>query len=122
MVSVYVIECAGRVKIGLANDPQQRVRDLNTGSPDPATLYAHRVYANRLTAHEIESRMHRLLRAKRVKGEWFDVPAAEAWALLKNQRPLRVIDPKARHDSAKRFETEEPEDLTNILTASQTNP
>ena len=116
MTCVYIIECAGRVKIGVANDPRSRLKELNIGSPDPARLVGTREFTSRAVAFEIESRMHRILRARQVKGEWFDIPADEAWALLKKQRPLRLINPKARHDSAARWQDEAPADLTNILT------
>lgn len=113
--SVYVVECAGRVKIGVAVDPVKRLKGINTGAPDLATLFGHRQFESRHVAFEIESRLHRLLRGRRAKGEWFDISPHEALALLKKQRPLRLIDPDARHDSVKRFASTEPRDITNIL-------
>lgn len=115
-VSVYIIECAGYVKIGLAADPCSRLKDINIGAPIKAALYRYRTFDSRLVAHEIESRMHRQFARKRTNGEWFDITPREAWAALKRQRPLRIANPKARHDSVSRWETDEPHDLTNLLT------
>ena len=115
-ISVYVIECAGYAKIGIAADPIARVLELNTGSPIRAELYRHRTFASRVIAREIEGRLHRIFRSRRTNGEWFDITPAEAWEALKRQKPLRLVNPKARHDSAARWETDEPADLTNLLT------
>jgi hypothetical protein len=114
-VSVYIMECAGYVKVGLAADPVSRLKDINIGAPIKASLYRFRTFDSRLVAHEIESRMHRQFAQKRSNGEWFDITPREAWEALKRQRPLRLVDPKARHDSMKRWQSEEPRDLTDIL-------
>jgi hypothetical protein len=113
--SVYIIECAGYVKIGLAADPGSRLKEINIGAPIRAVLHRTREFESRTVAREIESRMHRLFARKRSNGEWFDITPGEAWEALKRQRPLRLVNPKARNDSVKRWESEEPHDITDIL-------
>lgn len=69
--SVYVIESsAGYVKIGHSNDPEGRLLKLQTGSPH--TLKIAYVATFR-SAERVEQEAHRLLGARRVNGEWFDV-------------------------------------------------
>lgn len=42
VTSVYIIECAGYCKIGVAKNPNSRLKSINTATPIKASLYAHR--------------------------------------------------------------------------------
>ena len=65
---VYFIEGGGYTKIGKADDPQKRLRELQTGSPFPLTLKF-------VTegGFEKESQIHSALSKYRVNGEWFEI-------------------------------------------------
>jgi hypothetical protein len=75
---VYVISAGPeKVKVGKANNPQQRMRDLQTGHYETLSLF-HSVDC---ALHEVmaaEHMAHALLRDKRLRGEWFSVTPDEA--------------------------------------------
>lgn len=79
---VYVIACTdargravGPSKIGIAKDPEQRLRTFQTANPRPLAIYrTFRVPR----AHALEQAAHRLLHPFRMKGEWFAVPPEQA--------------------------------------------
>lgn len=71
---IYAIGPArqGVVKIGSTRRPvQQRLKDLQTGSSARLSLIAHVEVAGDL--RRIEMLVHELLRAQRLRGEWFAV-------------------------------------------------
>lgn len=73
---VYVISAGpDRHKIGMAANPAQRVRDLQTGVPDTLELI-HFVEVS--SPRRVEARAHRMLADHRVRGEWFGVTAEVA--------------------------------------------
>lgn len=119
--SVYIIECAGYTKIGVAVDPFRRLAGINTGAPVPAVLYGSRQFETRLTAHEIESRLHRQFRALRTNGEWFDLKPDVALMALRKAKPHKLRDPSARSDSLARWDLSgDGEDLAALLTTPMT--
>ncbi len=77
-MNVYVIRAKeGMCKIGIAVDPNERVKALSTGSPFPLSVVEiFRVEAS--LARSIERVAHHLLASKRLNGEWFDVEPDEA--------------------------------------------
>jgi hypothetical protein len=64
---VYLIRCAGRIKIGYATDLPQRLRVLLTACPYPASVIAA-VAGDR----ELELFLHRCFAPLRRHGEWFE--------------------------------------------------
>lgn len=69
----YVIRKSiqGHVKVGIAADPRQRLRDLQTGSSELLELvYTCAVKSN--DANRVEIAAHDILWQKRLVGEWFD--------------------------------------------------
>lgn len=77
---VYVISAGDvRHKIGMANDPEVRLRSLRTGVPDELTLI-HSVEVSH--AQRAEAKAHQILAGKRIRGEWFDCSAEEAIAAV----------------------------------------
>jgi hypothetical protein len=76
---VYVIVAGDdAVKVGLARDTLNRLKALQTGHYKKLFI-AHQVgFPTVDEAYVIERRAHRLLRAKRIEGEWFSVSAHEA--------------------------------------------
>lgn len=69
----YVIRKSiqGHVKVGVAADPRQRLRDLQTGSSELLELvYTCVVQSNDAT--RVEHAAHDILEQRRLVGEWFD--------------------------------------------------
>jgi len=74
---VYVVQGThGLVKIGVSQDPNQRLAALQTGSPFPLTMPY--ISATPGTGFDIEAEAHRLLDQHRVQGEWFSVRPSRA--------------------------------------------
>ncbi|MER6503708.1 GIY-YIG nuclease family protein [Streptomyces sp. NPDC001455] len=71
---VYVIGPPGsnRVKIGTSNNPEKRLKELQTGNPDRLE-----VLWSTPGGRELESMLHRAFAAYRVEGEWFDFGGVE---------------------------------------------
>ena len=65
---IYFIQSAaqGPVKIGIANDPIKRMRDLQTGNP--AVLHLRHVVPG---DRDLEKELHHRFREARIRGEWF---------------------------------------------------
>lgn len=94
---IYVISGDhGRQKIGVTDDPQQRIRDLQTGSPFPLTFEFLGITND--TAYAIESEVHFLLARHRQSGEWFAIaPEMAIAAVMATARRLghsiKPVDP-----------------------------
>lgn len=78
---VYFIRAAGAVKVGWAKDPEQRLRELQTGNPDRMVLL--RVIPAEKT---LEGDLHQYYAPWRLNGEWFallgllpDIWSRTAW-------------------------------------------
>jgi hypothetical protein len=65
---VYFIQsgCHGPIKIGRGADPEKRLKELQTGSPQPLFLLGSIVGA----PHN-EGRLHHHFRGSQMRGEWF---------------------------------------------------
>jgi len=69
---VYVIQHQlGPVKIGIAKDPESRMREIQVSSPFTLKL---RKTGNPTDAREVEAYLHQHFRRYRLSGEWFDLP------------------------------------------------
>lgn len=81
--SIYVIgPVQGPYKIGYAADPRSRLSNLQVGQAVELLIhYEEKVEASR--AKVIEKLIHRQLGHKRIRGEWFDIPLADAIAEVK---------------------------------------
>lgn len=89
---VYVIGSDdGPMKIGIATDPQSRLVEIQVGHPFKLkVLHSWRHEA----AAKVELAAHKLLRGKRLQGEWFSVTQEEASAAVE-----RAIKRKDREDA-----------------------
>ena len=75
MKYVYLIRGNdGRYKIGIADNPMKRIRQLQTGNSDPLTLIE--IYQSE-NARKIESALHNRYSHARNVGEWFDLSVVE---------------------------------------------
>lgn len=79
--SIYIIGTSrdGPLKIGIAANPWNRLRELQTGSAVPLRLFWS--YACWRPADR-EALIHRILGRYRLTGEWFEVPVEMAMAAI----------------------------------------
>ncbi len=70
---VYFIEAPAlrQIKIGYAADAQDRLWNLQTGSPTPLRLLRTVSVACLYSALMLEARLHQRFQASRLVGEWF---------------------------------------------------
>lgn len=71
---VYFIKCINRdgyIKIGVAKEVQSRLDTMQTGCPYKLELLAAIKCVSRKQAYELEGKLHRLFKAKHIRGEWF---------------------------------------------------
>jgi hypothetical protein len=72
----------GPLKLGRSSDPQARLSALQTGCPYTLKVLAtghivRRMYSRHWGGLAIERALHRQLKDKRIRGEWFDVTLDE---------------------------------------------
>lgn len=80
--SVYVVECPGYVKIGLAEKVEARMVVIRCSCPLPVKLVAKTKTMPRRTARLVETVCHRILKLVHARGEWFKTDAKTALAAL----------------------------------------
>ena len=61
-----------RVKIGSTSDPQNRLRTMQTGSPEKLRLIGTIPCANSTEARSREGELHTMFKRVGIHGEWFD--------------------------------------------------
>ena len=77
---IYVISGVNKCKIGISSAPTSRLNDLKTNCFEELTLaYASELHTN---ARLVERVCHRLLKDKKLKGEWFNISSKEAIELV----------------------------------------
>jgi len=72
--SVYVMESSGKVKIGVAHDPQKRLQSLAVGNFHLHLIYESPKLSN---SYAIESKLHKMFSDCAVGREWFDIDSVE---------------------------------------------
>lgn len=70
----------GPIKIGVALSPTRRMTALQLSHPYKLQIFCAFVLIGPETAYAIEGEAHHRLRGVRLRGEWFNVTAAEARA------------------------------------------
>jgi hypothetical protein len=73
------------VKIGVAYNPTARCRELQTGSDRTLAVLHEAEVPN---AYEIEARLHRMLKAERIRGEWFAISVATALNAIERAKAI----------------------------------
>lgn len=70
---VYAIGAVGHpVKIGYADHPRSRLKELQVGNPNDLRIYVERQVAVE-HVRAVERECHRRLDVHRLRGEWFDI-------------------------------------------------
>lgn len=59
------------VKIGIANNVESRMYDLQIGNPQELNILYKLPMNSRRHAHMVENRLHRQLKRHNIRGEWF---------------------------------------------------
>ena len=65
----------GRIKLGISENPERRLKELQIGNDCELELLAYREAANRF---KDEKAIHNKYQNLRVRGEWFDTPTVVA--------------------------------------------
>jgi hypothetical protein len=79
MQYLYLI-CSGEShKIGVANDPRSRIKELQTGNPVSLQMVYCFGFQN---AFSVEQSIHQRFSEKRVSGEWFSLSEDEIQAFV----------------------------------------
>lgn len=83
---VYIIENNdnGAIKIGVGNDPDNRLKQLQTGSVAELSLVYRSIICS--NAFEVEKFMHHNFKEKHIRGEWFNIDKTEVINELEKQR------------------------------------
>ena len=77
---LYVAKCdINKIKIGISASPHRRVLSMQTGNPHEITLLAQFESSD---PEETEYRLHKALRYRRIRGEWFTFAPDEIATLL----------------------------------------
>ncbi len=84
---IYMIECQGFIKIGVASNVQDRLATMQTGCPFKLVLLTSFVSPK---PYEEEEWIHALLDEYRVQGEWFKLPEAMIQHLLRDRAWSRL--------------------------------
>lgn len=100
---IYVISQGrdGPVKIGYAERPEARLRNLQVGNPNELRLVQTHLCSRRQVALEIESGLHDVLGNNRIQGEWFNLSAEDAGGYV--QGYVAMAELKAERDEADRI-------------------
>ena len=69
---VYFISCEESLKIGIANDVQKRLKQLQTGSSSKLNIIHVIPFKSRKEAMKKERELHKKYGAFRLEGEWFE--------------------------------------------------
>ncbi len=72
---IYIISSGDFFKIGISNNPQKRLKTIQTSAPQPAFL--RKIYNPSCLARNLEAEAHRRLDKFRARGEWFDIKAID---------------------------------------------
>jgi hypothetical protein len=74
-------QSTGYIKLGYSANPEQRLRELQTGNSGALQL-VHRARINEHRARTVEQQLHRELKHLQVRGEWFDLTETRACGMI----------------------------------------
>lgn len=99
---VYLVAArgSGLVRVGLARDPGQRLRELQVGSPLKLELAHTHPCPDRLAAEAIVAELERRFAGRRAHGHWYRLGAGDLRSALRNPAtlaaPARAAAARAR--------------------------
>lgn len=73
MAHVYIIRNGvnGHYKIGIANNVERRLEELQVGNPVELFIVCKFFFKSRKVANKVEKSLHNRFKDHRVRGEWF---------------------------------------------------
>jgi hypothetical protein len=82
MSNIYVIASSktnsGPVKIGISNQPEKRLKQLQTAFPEKLEIKYIEKLETKLKARELEKYLHKDISHLKSHGEWFNISVEEA--------------------------------------------
>jgi hypothetical protein len=87
MKYIYIIRCIDTDyrKIGIANNPHERLSELQTGCP--FELKIERLYTYK-QARKLEQLLHSALAIHNVRGEWFNISIEDVDSIMDRARKM----------------------------------
>lgn len=83
---VYIIQSGNKpkhpVKIGMSDNPEGRVKQLQTGNPVELRLLVIFKCDSRAHAFNLEHTLHKLLNSRHISGEWFSVSKSNIYKTI----------------------------------------
>lgn len=83
---VYLIQSGNKpkspIKIGMSNDPEKRIKQLQTGNPVILRLVLSIKCKSRSHAFRLEKTMHQLLKGNNIINEWYSVVRSNIYKSL----------------------------------------
>lgn len=79
-------------KIGESINPQERLKQLQTGNKRQLLIYQTIFCGTKLEAQQLEANIHERLISKHIKGEWFHITKKEVDNLIYEIKKLREIE------------------------------
>jgi transposase len=123
---LYVLSCPlGLVKVGVAADPKQRLRNLQIGSPVPLELAAQYAISDRPSAEAVEAALQERFRDRRERGHWFRATPTEVRRAITERsiidlyRPSEAGERAAAREAAEAAEAEAAKALASATAAER---
>jgi ribosomal protein L12E/L44/L45/RPP1/RPP2 len=83
-----VASASGPVRIGVADDPRKRLRELQVGSPVALVLALAQPFASRRDAEAVLEALERQFADRRVQGKWYRLGVVDVRSALANPATL----------------------------------
>lgn len=93
---VYIVKAGTKstspIKIGVTDNVQNRIKQLQTGNPAEIFLVMHFECNSREHAFNLEKTIHEILKGQRLFGEWFSVSKTKLMKMLNNMGDKEGLD------------------------------
>ena len=77
---IYIMECAGKYKIGMSKDIERRCKQLNNRPCEVNIIYKSDFIED---AFEAEQILHSIYKEKRIGGEWYNLDDKDILTIIK---------------------------------------
>lgn len=89
---VPMLDAVTEFKIGESINPQERLKQLQTGNKRLLIIYQTVFCGTKAEAQQLEATIHERLNDKRLRGEWFRITKKEVDDLIKEITKLREAE------------------------------
>jgi len=93
---VYIVKAGTKstspIKIGVTDNVQNRIKQLQTGNPSEIVLVMHFECNSREHAFNLEKTIHEILKGQRLFGEWFSVSKTKLMKMLNSMGDKEALD------------------------------